>query len=280
MKPCQRYLMLFSKRTVLLLSSFFLQSCSITDSSVEDITVDKNTDIKSIGKDIIDMGIIPKIPPKATANKTLKELENKNNEADSLIRGKSVTVQALTRSTEPEKTQYQQFLAKQTKIQNSLSPKNKADYKLALSQIKRKSWQDAIVLLDEVIAQSPNFSKAYLNKALSLYHLKQFDLAILTLQAEEKVNGVNPFRSNLQGVIAREQGQFNESETYYKKALTTWPDYPEAHLNIAVLFELYRGMFVKAKTHYQAYLLLKPNDQKTKLWLAGLEMKIASGKGK
>ena len=280
MKQYQRCLMLFSKRTFLLLSLFFLQSCSMTDSSLEDKTVEKNNDIKSIGKDIIDMGVIPKNHPKATANKTLKALDNKNNETGSLIYEQSVIVQALTGSTEAEKTQYQQFLAKQRLIQNSLSAKTKAGYKLALSQINSKNWQDAIVLLDEVIAQSPDLSDAYLNKALSLYQLKQFDLAILTLQAEEKLNEVNPYRYNLQGVLAREQGKFVEAKAYYQKALTVWPDYPEAHLNIAVLFELYRGKFVKAQKHYQAYLLLKPDDQKTKLWLAGLEIKIASAKGK
>ena len=279
MKQYQRCLMLLSKRAILLLSLVFIQSCSLTDRQ-EDKTVDNNAEITSLGKDIIDMGGIPKSSPKATASKALNTLDNKNNEADSLIHEKSVTVQALTGSTETEKTQYQQFLAKQRLIQDSLSAKTKTRYKLALSQIKRKNWQDAIVLLDEVLAQSPDLSGAYLNKALSLYRLKQFDLAILTLQAEEKVNEINPYRYNLQGVLAREQGKFIESETYYQKALTVWPDYPEAHLNIAVLFELYRGKFVKAQTHYQAYLLLKPDDQKTKLWLAGLEIKIASGKGK
>lgn len=280
MKQCLRYLMLLSKRVVLLLGLLFLQSCSLTDKLSEDIVVDRNTDIKSIGKDIIDMAVIPKIPPKATSNKTHEALDSKNSERNYFDSEESVTVQALSQSAELEKTQYQQFVAKQMLIKNTLSAETRARYKLALSQVKRKIWQDAIVLLNEVITQSPNLSEAYLNKALSQYHLKQFDLAILSLQAEEKVNGINPYRSNLQGILAREQGKFVEAETYYQKALIVWPDYPEAHLNIAILFELYRGDFVKAKTHYQAYLLLKPEDQKTKLWLAGLEIKIASRKGK
>jgi len=56
------------------------------------------------------------------------------------------------------------------------------------------------------------------------------------------------------------------------------PNYPQAHLNAAVLFELYRGKFIQAKTHYQAYLALKPNDKQTQKWLAGLEIKLASRK--
>lgn len=261
---------------------FILQSCSLTDNdnTREDKAVDESTDIKSIGKDIIDMGVIPKIIPKATPDKALNVLDGKKHEKKPLTNKESVILQDSSSPLMVDKTQYQQFLAQQALIQNSLPAKTKARYKLALAQMKRKNWQDAIVILDEVIAQSPDFSGAYLNKALSQYHLKQLDLATLSLQAEEKINVINPYRYNLQGVLAREQGKFIAAENHYQKALTLWPDYPAAHLNIAVLFELYRGEFVKARTHYQAYLLLKPDDQQTKQWLAGLEIKIALRKGK
>jgi Tfp pilus assembly protein PilF len=250
----------FSKLIILLLGLFILQACSLLGKPEDSNVADESADIKSIGQDIIDMGVILKTNSKTT------------------IQNEAVNVQPLSSPLALEETQYQQFLAQQTLMKNTLPAVSKARYQLALKQMKRKNWQAATVLLDEIIAQDPKFSGAHLNKALSQYHLKKFDLAMLSLKAAEKVNVINPYSYNLQGVLAREQGKFSEAETYYLKALKVWPDYPEAHLNIAVLFELYRGKFVKAKAHYQAYLLLKPDDQKTKQWLAGLEIKIASRK--
>lgn len=257
-------------------SLFILSGCSLTsDSSANNKTdsitieaIDSNdSDIKSIGQDMIKMGVIPKEAPKETSKKTVR----KSNKQDTAL--------TSTQNFPIEKTPYQQFLAQQMLIKSTLAADTKAHYRLALTKMKNQHWQQAKLLLNEVIEQSPELSAAHLNKALSQYHLKQFDLAIQSLNDAEKINALSPYSYNLQGVLARVVGKFSQAEKYYQKALTIWPDYPQAHLNLAVLFELYRGEFAKAKTHYQAYLLLKPNDKKTKLWLAGLEIKIALRKG-
>jgi tetratricopeptide (TPR) repeat protein len=237
------------------------------NNNVDKSIVVEGTDIKAIGQDIIDMGVIPKETPNTIA----KTADNKN-----------TTVNPALTSIEYfsiENTQYQQFLTQQALLKNTLPSITKSRYQLALIKMKNQNWLEATVLLNEVIELSPDLSGAYLNKALSQYHLKQFDSAISSLKTAEIINTNNPYIYNLQGVLAREQGKFIAAEKYYQKALTIWPSYPQAHLNIAVLFELYRGDFTKAKAHYQAYLLLKPNDKKTKQWLAGLEIKIATRKG-
>lgn len=261
-------------------SLFMLSGCSVTsepsannktDDSMTIEAMDSNdSDIKSIGQDMIKMGVIPKETPKETFKKTAHK-SNKQNAANTAL--------TSTQHFPLEKTPYQQFLAQQMLMKSTLAAETKVRYQLALTKMKNQHWQQAKLLLNEVIEQSPRLSAAYLNKALSQYHLKQFDLAIQSLNDAEKINALSPYSYNLQGVLAREGGNFSQAEKYYQKALTIWPDYPQAHLNLAVLFELYRGEFAKAKTHYQAYLLLKPNDKKTKLWLAGLEIKMALRKG-
>jgi tetratricopeptide (TPR) repeat protein len=258
--------------TTLILNTFILQGCSLTSKVSANINVDKSivvegTDIKAIGQDIIDMGVIPKDNPSS--------IDNTSNNQNTTVDTEQTSIQHLPL----EKTQYQQFLTQQALVKTTLSTETKAHYQLALAKMKNQNWLEAIVLLNEVIELSPDLSGAYLNKALSQYHLKQFDSAISSLKTAEIINTNNPYIYNLQGVLAREQGKFIAAEKYYQKALTIWPNYPQAHLNIAVLFELYRGDFTKAKAHYQAYLLLKPNDKKTKQWLAGLEIKIATRKG-
>ncbi len=51
---------------------------------------------------------------------------------------------------------------------------------------------------------------------------------------------------NNRGVQAREQGDFKESEAYYRQALAIAPDYQPALINLAILLELYQGRLQEA----------------------------------
>jgi len=258
---------LIFKVSLLLLSIFVCQACSLTgetkgnnDQSEE---LEANADIKTIGKSMLELGDIPK----KSSNDVLVSSANK------------LAANSESNTSTKIHTKYQKFKAQQATLKSQFPANIYALYISALTEMKKKNWQLAIELLDDVIEQYPNLSEVYLNNALAHYQLNQLDLAVTSLHQAEKVNPINPFVYNLQGIIAREQGQFIEAEKYYQQALAIWPDYPEAHLNSAVFFELYRGKFIQAKKHYQAYLMLKPGDVKTKRWLAGLEIKLASRKG-
>ncbi|WP_430461332.1 tetratricopeptide repeat protein [Thalassolituus sp. LLYu03] len=54
----------------------------------------------------------------------------------------------------------------------------------------------------------------------------------------------------------RRQGQFVQAQNTYEAALKVWPDFPEAHLNLGVLYDLYLNLPAKAQAHYEAYLFL------------------------
>ncbi|MCB2387294.1 tetratricopeptide repeat protein [Thalassolituus alkanivorans] len=58
------------------------------------------------------------------------------------------------------------------------------------------------------------------------------------------------------GEAQRRQGQFIAAQNTYAKALQQWPDFPEAHLNLAVLYDLYLNIPQQAQAHYEAYLFL------------------------
>lgn len=57
----------------------------------------------------------------------------------------------------------------------------------------------------------------------------------------------------------RRQGQYVLAQNTYTSALQLWPDFPEAHLNLGVLYDLYLNMPEKAQAHYEAYLFLTHN---------------------
>ncbi|MCO7223235.1 M48 family metallopeptidase [Pleionea sp. CnH1-48] len=100
---------------------------------------------------------------------------------------------------------------------------------------------------------------------------KQYDLAI---EAYEKAISIN--RNNINAYIRlakvqRIKGQFLPAQNTYAKALSVWKDFPEAHLNLAVLYDLYLNKPLKAQRHLEAYhFLTQGRDKKRNAWLTEL----------
>ena len=147
-------------------------------------------------------------------------------------------------------------------------------YQQAISQMKNQQWQAANSLFDKVIAAEPQLSGAYVNKAIIAINQQQLAQADALLAQAIAVNNNNPYAHQIKANIARRQGQYAQAEQGYLTALTLWPQYPQAQLNLAILLELYRGKLLQARQYYLAYLANKSNDEQAKRWLAGVEIKI------
>ena len=78
------------------------------------------------------------------------------------------------------------------------------------------------------------------------------------------------------GLAQRRQGRFNDARDSYLAALDVWKDFPEAHLNLAILYDLYGNQVEAAQKHYEAYTFLTGGkDAKSLKWLA--EVRQRSG---
>lgn len=99
-------------------------------------------------------------------------------------------------------------------------------------------------------------------------------------------NPHNYYALNLRALLAREQGQFAEAAAVYQQALAAYPGFAEAHLNLAILQDLYLQQPAKAAQHYHWYQGLltlapqgqpaNPNSELVAKWLADLERRLAS----
>lgn len=79
-------------------------------------------------------------------------------------------------------------------------------------------------------------------------------------------NNVNAYMAL--GLIQRKQGYFSEAFQTYLDALSVWKDFPEAHLNLAILYDLYLNNPEEAQKHYEAYYFLTgEKDEKVQKWL-------------
>ncbi len=87
----------------------------------------------------------------------------------------------------------------------------------------------------------------------------------LTLAEEHFSKAISINKNNMNAylrlaMIKRMQGDFKKAKSIYADTLTLWPDFPEAHLNLGVLYDVYLNDDVKAQKHIEAYQFLTDGD--------------------
>ena len=76
---------------------------------------------------------------------------------------------------------------------------------------------------------------------------------------------------------ARRAGRFADAETHYLACIEAQPAYANAHLNLAILYELYMGRLGEALAAYNEYQLALPEpDTKVGGWMMDLERRVAA----
>ncbi len=82
-------------------------------------------------------------------------------------------------------------------------------------------------------------------------------------QLDFKVHALNQL-----GLMAREQGKFDDAERYYREALHVQPDNKVVIRNLAILLDLYRGKLAEALALYEQYQSsLDEPDSQIKDWI-------------
>ena len=146
------------------------------------------------------------------------------------------------------------------------------EYDLALEYMRVEQYPEAIQIFKKVAQKDSRLSGPWINIAIAYRTLSELDKADEAIKKALVINPENPIAYNQAGIIKREQGKFSESMQMYQKALAEYPDYANAHLNLAILCDLYLQKIVCAKEHYQAYQLLDNEDDKQVVaWLSDLE---------
>ena len=136
-------------------------------------------------------------------------------------------------------------------------------------------WQDAENDLLWLIKNHPALSGPMLNLALLYAETGQDEKAQQYFNQAINVNQQNVNAYNQYAIYWRKRGQFNQAEQFYLKALAVWPDYPEAHLNLGMLYDLYMGALPPALEHYQYYqALLEEPSRQVQGWIMDTERRL------
>ena len=90
---------------------------------------------------------------------------------------------------------------------------------------------------------------------------------------------VNPDNINAYlrlALVQRKLGEYLLAQNTYADVLKVWKDFPEAHLNLAILYDIYLNHPIRAQRHFEAYLFLtgsqdKEQHPKVAEWLKDLK---------
>ena len=137
---------------------------------------------------------------------------------------------------------------------------------------KAKQWESAKRILTTLVENDKSISGPWM--MLGDIAIEQNDIETAKEKYEQaiKVNKDNINAYLKLAKIQREQGQFIAAQNTYTSALTVWPDFPEAHLNLGVLYDIYLNHPIRAQQHMEAYLFLTGwKDEKVKTWLAEIQ---------
>ena len=140
---------------------------------------------------------------------------------------------------------------------------------------QQQQFAAAAAALQQVVAQWPQLSGAWLNLAKVQLKLDKTAQAESSLQQAVAANPNNVFAWNTLGVVLRDQGRFEEAREAYENALQRWPDFAAAHRNLGILFDLYLHQPEQALHHYrEAQALQAEEDRVLAGWIVDLERRM------
>ncbi len=103
---------------------------------------------------------------------------------------------------------------------------------------------------------------------------KQYDTAIAHYAKAIETNQSNVNAYLRLAKLQRQQGQFLPAQNTYVKALSIWKDFPEAHLNLAILYDVYLNKALFAQRHLEAYqFLTQGKNKQASKWLGEIQQR-------
>ncbi len=144
----------------------------------------------------------------------------------------------------------------------------------ALQLTNSNNFEQADTLLSQASLEFPNYPQIELNRVLIA--LKKDDLLMAQSHLDAAFKSRNDYAPslNLQGVIYRLDGRFNEAESAYQKAISLEPNYALAYLNLGILFDLYLQKSELALAAFNKYIELAGEDEKVSNWIVEIKTRL------
>ncbi|HID82503.1 MAG TPA: tetratricopeptide repeat protein [Chromatiales bacterium] len=159
--------------------------------------------------------------------------------------------------------------------QVAVKPEVQQAFNQAVQTLKSGQHKQAIKEFKAVARMNSKLAAPYINMAIAYRRSGDLKNANATVQTALKKDPRSPEALNMQGLLQRQAGELKAAQKNYKKALSIYPNYPEAHLNLAILCDIYLVDWGCAKVHYGQYQKLHGSkDKQVAGWVADLNRRM------
>ena len=148
------------------------------------------------------------------------------------------------------------------------------EFDRAVAMLKDEVYDEAIVLLQEIIGKSPGVTAPYIDIAIAYRRTGRPELAEENLKTALELFPEHPVANNEYGLLYRGTGRFTEARAMYERTIARFPDYYPAHRNLGIVCDLYLSDLACALEHYEIYSVARPEDKQVKLWVADLRARL------
>lgn len=142
------------------------------------------------------------------------------------------------------------------------------DFIAARKAFKSQHFDEAETLLQRVIQNDKNLAGPWVMLGRIAIERGDENGAINHFEKAISVNKLSVNAYIPLAKLQRQQGAYIKAQNTYIKALAVWRDFPEAHLNLGVLYDIYLNDPLQAQQHMEAYQFLSAEkDKKVAKWL-------------
>jgi len=156
---------------------------------------------------------------------------------------------------------------------HEFSAEQEAAFLEAVRLLENDEAEQAIPLLEPLVASSTAVTALYINLAKAYQQTGQMEKAEKSLQQALILIPSHPLVSHEYGLFLRKAGRFSETRAIYETALEIFPNYLPIRKNLGILCDLYLNDSDCALEQFQFYHEAKPEDQKVKLWISELKLR-------
>ena len=150
----------------------------------------------------------------------------------------------------------------------------RADFERAVVLMQEGREEQAVPLLEQIVAQSPGVTAPYINLARAYRHAGQYEPAAAMLEKAFELVPDHPVANNEYGLLLRQTGRFAEARDVYQATLRIYPEYLPVRRNLGILCELYLDDPACAVEQYTIYNQANPDDREVALWIADLNLRM------
>lgn len=149
-------------------------------------------------------------------------------------------------------------------------------FQQALALMKARKVEQAQAELLKLSRDYPNFSGPLTDLGILYAQGRQQELAVASLTRAVALNPNNEVAHNWLGTLHRENGEFGKAERAYASAIRVKPAYAQAHLNLAILYDVALHRPQQALDGYREYQRLSGDDSLiVEAWIRDLQARLA-----